>query len=93
MSLTGKIHEITCTRNGAALVFVSLSTSDFVHEVGFVTVASVIKNDLDASTADVYTVKIAYPNGSIPANTTTIANLVTAATNAVVAKYGAGELV
>lgn len=93
MSLTGKIHEITCVRNGASLVFVSFSTADFLHEGGFTTATSVTKNDMDGSTADVYTVKIAYPSGSIPANTTTIANLVTAATGAVTTKYGAGELV
>lgn len=93
MSLTGKVHEITCVRNGAALVFMSLSTYDFVHEAGFTTATSVTKNDVSASTADVYTVKIAYPSGSIPATSTTIANLVTAATNAVTAKYGVGELV
>lgn len=93
MSITGKIHEIACSRNGAALVFMSLETSDFLHETGFVTTTSVIKNDISATTSDVYTVKIAYPNGSVPANTTTIANLVTAATAAVTAKFGVGELV
>jgi hypothetical protein len=89
----GKIHEITCVRNGASLVFMSLNTADFQHEGGFTTATSVTKNDISASTADVYVVKIAYPSGSIPANSTTIANLVTAATSAVTTKYGNGELV
>lgn len=90
---TGKMHEITCVRNGASLVFMSLSTTDFDHVAGFTTATSVIKNDIAASTADVYTVKVAYPSGSIPATSTTIANLVTTASAAVTAKYGAGELV
>ena len=90
---TGKMHEITCVRNGAALVFMSLVTTDFDHNAGFVTATSVTKNNIADSTADVYAVKIAYPSGSIPANTTTIANLVTTATSAVTAKYGGSELV
>lgn len=93
MSLTGKVHEITCVRNGASLVFIGVTTYDFLHEAGFTTATSVTKNDVYASTADVYTVKVAYPNGSVPATSTTIANLITTATNAVTAKYGVGELV
>lgn len=93
MSLTGKTYEITCVRDGSSLVFQSLVVTDFIHEVGFSTATSVTKNDIYASTADVYTVRVAYPNASVPATSTTIANLVTTATNAVTAKYGVGELV
>ena len=92
MSLIGKVHEITCVRNGASLVFMSLKVFDFVHESGFTTTTSVTKDDIYASTADVYVVKVAYPSASVPANSTTITNLISTATAAVTAKYGVGEL-
>lgn len=93
MSLTGKVHEITCVRSDASLLFVGVNTYDFAHEAGFTTTTTVAKNDVYASTVDVYVVKIAYPSGSIPANTTTLNNLVSTATAAVTAKYGLTELV
>lgn len=96
MSLTGKTHTITINRTGPVgspvITFVKLETADFVHEAGFVTATSVVKDDVAMTINDTYTVKVAYPNGSVPANTTTIANLVTTATAAVTAKYGVGEL-
>jgi hypothetical protein len=96
MSLAGKIHTITINRTGASgspvITFVGLQVSDFVHEAGFTTATSVIKDDIAQTINDTYTVKIAYPNGSVPAASTTIANLVTAASSAVTTKFGAGEL-
>lgn len=87
MSLTGKVHEITAVRSGSVLLFVGLRTYDFLHESGYTTTTSVTKDDVTASTVDTYVVKVAYPSGSIPATSTTIANLVTTATSAVNTKY------
>lgn len=96
MSLAGKVHTITINRTGAVgspvINFVSLSTADFVHEAGFTTATSVVKDDVAQTIDDTYVVKVAYPNGSIPATSTTLANLVTTASAAVTAKFGAGEL-
>jgi hypothetical protein len=92
----GKAHTITINRTGPVgspvITLVSFSAADFMHEGGFVTTTSVTKDDVAMTINDTYTVKVAYPSGSVPASSTTLANLVTTATNAVTAKYGAGEL-
>jgi uncharacterized protein YijF (DUF1287 family) len=96
MSLTGKVHTITINRTGPSgspvITLVSFSAVDFIHESGAATATSVTKDDIAMTINDTYTVKIAYPNGSVPATSTTLANLVTAASSAVTTKYGAGEL-
>jgi len=91
MSLIGKVHLITVKRDGA-LQLVNFEISDFLHEVGFTTATSVVKRNIADTVNDTYVVKVAYPNGSVPATSTTIANLVTTATNAITSALGAGEL-
>lgn len=96
MSLAGKVHVITINRTGPigtpVITLVKFDTADFIHEAGFTTATSVVKDDISQTINDTYTVKIAYPNGSVPATSTTLANLVTAASAAVTAKHGASEL-
>jgi hypothetical protein len=91
MSLIGKVYTILMKRVGGAATFVSLETADFTHEAGATTSTSVVKFDTVGTANDTYEVKIAYPNGSIPAGTTTITNLITTAANAVDAVFGALE--
>ena len=96
MSLTGKVHTITINRTGPTgspvITLVSFTAADFIHESGATTQTSVTKDDIAMTINDTYTVKVAYPNGSVPANTTTLANLISTASTAVTTKYGAGEL-
>ena len=92
MSLLGQTREITVTRSGASLLFVGVLVYPFLHEVGFITTATCIKNDITLSTSDTYVVKISYPLGSIPPGTTSTDNMVTAAQAAILAQYGATEL-
>lgn len=92
MSLIGqmfviKIHE----DDSGVVVFDSVTITPFTHEAGAVTTTSVVKNDFTGSANDAYTVKFAYPNGSVPASSTTMATLLTNAQNAVNAQFGNGE--
>lgn len=96
MSIIGKVHTIVVNRTGAVgspvISLVSFSVADFTYESGFTTATSVTKDDIAQTINDTYTVKVAYPTGSVPASSTTLANLVTTATSAITAKFGGGEL-
>lgn len=96
MSIIGKVHTIVINRTGASgspvISLVSFNVADFTYESGFTTTTSVVKDDIAQTISDTYTVKVAYPTGSVPASSTTLANLVTTASSAVTAKFGGGEL-
>jgi hypothetical protein len=94
MSLIGKVQTIHTTRiAGNLLSLDSYHADDFTHEAGFTTTTTVVKGDVtSAKIGDTYTVKVAYPNGSVPAGTTKLDDLVTTATAAVTAAFGASEL-
>jgi hypothetical protein len=91
MSLIGKLHTILMKRVGGAATFVSLETTDFSHEAGATTSTTVTKFDTVGTANDTYKVQVAYPNGSVPAGTTTLTNLIATAVAAVDAVYGVLE--
>lgn len=92
MTIIGKIHTLSVTRSGGAgaavITLNRFEVADFSYESGFTTTTTVTKNDLvDYLAGDQYTIKIAYPTSSVPASSTTLANLVTTATNAINAAF------
>ena len=92
MTIIGKIHTLSVTRSGgvsaAVITLNKFEVADFSYESGFTTTTTVTKNDLVGYLAgDQYTVKVCYPTGSVPASSTTLANLVTTATNAINAAF------
>ena len=91
MSLIGKFFNIGIARKAGVASLVSLKIDDFTHEAGATTATNAEKFDVIGSSDDSYNVSIAYPNASVPAPTTSIADLISAATAAVDAKYGATE--
>lgn len=86
---TYKAHEV----DGSTLVLDSVTFKEFSYEGSPGTVTSVVKEDFPESDFDAFTVKIAYPSGSIPANSTTMANMLTAVSTAVRAVFGNSEVV
>lgn len=92
MTIIGKIHTLYVTRSGgvgaAVITLNRFEVADFSYESGFTTTTTTTKNDLaDSLAGDQYVVKVAYPTGSVPASSTTLANLVTTATNAINAAF------
>ena len=74
------------------LSLVSLQVAEFNHDGTFVaTATSAVKEDFAGSPNDTFTVKVAYPNGSAPASSTTLATLVATAKTAVNTLIGSGE--
>jgi hypothetical protein len=86
---TYKVHEV----DASTLVLDSASFKEFSYEGSPGTVTSVVKEDFPATDYDSFVVKIAYPVGSIPANSTTITAMLTACSTAIRAKYGNTEVV
>jgi hypothetical protein len=86
---TYKVHEV----DASTLVLDSVTFKDFSHEVGFTTTTSVVKEDFPVSAFDAFTVKLAYPAGSIPANSTTLTAMLQACSLAIRTAYGQSEVV
>ena len=87
---TVKVHEVDAN----TLVLDRVIFDDFSHDSSFVAAAtSVVKEDFPATDFDAFIVKIAYPSGSVPASSTTLANLLSTASAAIRAKYGNAEVV
>ena len=83
-----KIHEIDAN----TLAIDSLSIRDIDVVAGFTTSTSVTKEDFPDSNFDAFTVKFGYPMASVPASTLTLAQMLTACSTAIRAKYGDTEV-
>ena len=86
---TFKVRETSAT----ALALDGVTFKEFSHEAGAQTTTSVTKEDFAATEFDAFVVKVSYPAGSIPANSTTLSAMLTTCSQAIRAKYGAPEAV
>lgn len=85
---TIKIHEDST----GTVVLDSFARKAFTHDSSFTASStSVVKNDFVNDGNDAYTVQVSYPTGDEPATSTSLANLLTTAKDAVNNKYGDGE--
>lgn len=86
---TYKAREIDAT----TLVLDSVTFKEFSYEGSPGTLTSVVKEDFPGTDFDAFTVKIAYPVGSIPANSKTITSMLSDVSAAIRAKFGNPEVV
>jgi hypothetical protein len=83
-----KFHEDTT----GTPVLDSVRIAQFTHDSSLVSsVTTVKKEDFTGTPNDAFEVKISYPSGSIPSNSTSLATFLTTAVNAVNTALGNGE--
>jgi hypothetical protein len=69
----------------------SFVRKEYTHDVGAVASQSVMKNDFAGTPNDAFIAQFSYPAGTEPATTTTVAQILTRAKDAVNTFYGNGE--